>query len=212
MDHRLNRRHSSFHAASPTHGRGRRTRQIRDASQRPCSEILERRALLSDTVTAVDTFADVTDQADGRTSLREAIAAAATRPGDDTITLPAGTYALAQGQLRIKDTSGRLTVRSDGEGATVDASQLAPGPESRVFFVGALSNVELAGLTITGGRVTNATDAFYARGGGIYIDTAKLWLTGSSVVGNAVNSADDFLPTADGGGIFAAARADFIRL
>src|SRR5687768_13142257 len=156
MNHRPGRRYSSCHGIPRTHTPGRRTRRARGASHGPCSETLERRALLSATVTTVDTYADVTDPADGRTSLREAIAAAATRTGDDTITLPAGTYPLAQGQLHINDTSGRLTIRSEGGAATVDAGQLAPGPDSRAFYLAFMSDVELEGLTITGGRVINA--------------------------------------------------------
>src|SRR5262249_28664471 len=104
---------------------------------RPALEWLEDR--VTPATIPVTTFADVVDPNDGLTSLREALALAAdaaTHAGADTIVLPhaisgvAGTYALSRGQLAIRDATGKLTIRSDGGPATIDARG-----HSRVFEV-----------------------------------------------------------------------------
>jgi predicted outer membrane repeat protein len=143
----------------------------------------------------VDTFADVVAD-DGQTSLREAIALAASKPGNDVIKLPAGTYPLALGQLTIDDSSGTVSLRADAGVATIDA-QFA----SRAFEVTAASEVRLKGLTITrglaalGGGVFNAgvlriddasftANLGFAIGGGIYnagtIEVARTVFDGNS--------------------------------
>ena len=141
-------------------------------------EAVEVRRLLS--TIPVTTFSDVTNAGDGQTSLREAIALAAASPGDDVVEAPAGTYGLTAGELAVSDGSGRLTVRSVGGVATVNA-QGTFNLHRRVFNIAANSNVELSGLTVTGGFLSvNNT-----YGAGIY-NAGRLTLTDSTVTNNLV--------------------------
>ena len=136
-------------------------------------EPLEDRRMLSITV---NTLADSFDVNDGVTSLREAIFAANTVPGADTIDFapsltasgPA-TILLTQGELKITDS---LTIHGPGANLlTVDASGNDPTPDanngdgSRVFdFDDSNAGTQLAmaisDLKITGGDVADV-------GGGI---------------------------------------------
>jgi uncharacterized repeat protein (TIGR01451 family) len=131
-----------------------------------------------------------TDSALG--SLRACIIWANGNPGADTLTLPAGTYALtiagtgedaaATGDLDITD---NIVINGDAVTPTIiDANGI-----DRVFeILGA--GATLSNLTIRNGNVT-------ADGGGIALDaTASLTLSGSTVSGNTT--------TADGGGIVTA--------
>ena len=116
-------------------------------------EPLEERRMLA--VVTVTTLSDTVDFTDGQTSLREAIFAANTVPGADTIqfspSLTSGGPAkilLTGGELAITDA---LTI--DGPGAdllTIDAQQ-----QSRIFDITAKSGVyKIVGLTLTGGKTT----------------------------------------------------------
>ncbi|WP_145278062.1 choice-of-anchor Q domain-containing protein [Tautonia plasticadhaerens] len=155
---------------------------------------MERRALLSTIL--VDTFADEV-QPDATTSLREAIALAASTPGDDAVVLPAiidgaqSSYALALGQLAVDDADA-LTIRSEGGPATIDALG-----NSRVLSISARSVVELSGLAITGGEAEE-------RGGAIYLDGGSLSLVGSSASGQANSTLEPSpdLQVGYGGGIY----------
>lgn len=155
-------------------------------------EPLEDRHLLAITVT---TLADTVDFNDGATSLREAIFAANTVPGADTIHFaPALTAAgpatilLTMGELAITDS---LTI--DGPGAdllTIDAQQ-----QSRILNIAATAgNTTIAGLSLTGGRIGNMR----SHGGAISSQTAGLLtVDGCAITGN--KAVGDFV---GGGGIF----------
>jgi hypothetical protein len=95
----------------------------------------------------------------GACTLRQALTAANANPGDDIVELPAGTYALANGQLTSTD---GLNLQRRGAGTvTIDAGGL-----SRVLRLEAPAS--LSHLTITGGRVT---DPVLAEGAGIWSDS-----------------------------------------
>src|SRR6266545_523497 len=86
-------------------GQGRR-RPVR-RSYRPQGEALEDRLTMSaNPVIHVTTFADELTAGDGKLSLREAITLANSRPGPDTIVLPAGTFKM---QLAGAGENGNLT-------------------------------------------------------------------------------------------------------
>lgn len=159
-------------------------------------EALEERRVLA--VVTVDTLVDSVDLADGVTSLREAIFAANTVTGEDTIrfdpTLTAGgpaTILLTQGELAITDS---LTI--DGPGAellTIDASGNDPTPGevlgdgSRVLNVddgnSAIAiDVTIRGLTLTGGDAREEGGAIRSR--------ENVSLLSSRVTGNAAVAAD----------------------
>ncbi len=124
-------------------------------------------------------------------SLRAAIMEANALAGADTITLPAGTYALtlagagedaaATGDLDITGGKlpGSLTINGDGAATTI----IDGGDLDRVFHV-ASGTVSISGVTIRNGSA--------ASGGGIS-NSGSLTLTNSSVSGNTAGS---------GGGIF----------
>jgi hypothetical protein len=108
----------------------------------------------------VDTFEDVIDPDDGLTSLREAIIQANGNSEHQTIVLPAGTYALSisgsgedqalAGDLDILP-GGGIALVGAGIGQTViDASGLG----DRVFHILAGAELNLQGLTVTGGQVS----------------------------------------------------------
>src|SRR5207248_11387808 len=94
-------------------------RKAREAGFRPRLEVLEDRTVPS-------TF-NVTTTLDGVAgSLRQAVVAANTNPGADTINVPVGTYTLTQsgtaGDLEI---TGHVTIQGAGAGTTViDADYL----------------------------------------------------------------------------------------
>ncbi len=156
------------------------------------------------------------DSADGACgiddcSLREAIIAANSRPGPDTILLPSGNYALtingpgdSGGDLNVSDA---LTLQGDGEAAsTIDAGALG----DRIFDIRA--GAAISGVLISGGNSANgggiavihanlslvnstvrANSA--ALGGGIFLDAAGLTLTGSKIESNSASQ--------NGAGIYA---------
>ncbi len=127
--------------------------------------------------------------ASGNSTLRAAIMEANARPGDDVISLPAGTYTLsiagtgedaaATGDL---DITGNLTLIGAGWGqTTIDANQI-----DRVFHVLPGVSFDLRGVTVTRGDATGAS------GGGIR-NQGTLTIERSAIVGNSA--------TDDGGGI-----------
>ena len=134
------------------------------------AEALEMRLVLSTFI--VNTFLDQTDPPGSTTvSLRDAIAAAASHAGPDTIDVPAGTYPLTQGQLLIDDTGGTVTIDATGGTAVINAQS-----KSGVIEVAAKTTVSANGLTITGGGSDTA-------GGGID-NFGTLVLQNCTITGN----------------------------
>jgi hypothetical protein len=150
--------------------------------------------------------------ADGKISLREAIAAANNTNGADTISLPAGTYRLTipdntednglRGDLDINDD---LTISGAGAGSTiVDANGL-----DRAFDIESGASL-ISGVTIRGGLSTggggifvgsgatsltldrvvitaNAATGLGSDGGGIYVDRSSATITDSTIDGNSAD-------------------------
>lgn len=174
-------------------------------------EQLEERTLL--TAITVTSTLDTIDPNDGVTTLREAVIAANNSPGDDTITLPAGTYTLgiagagenaaATGDLDITDTTGSLTIIGAGAETTIIDAGGATGLNDRVFEVLSGVVVNVSGVTVTGGSLggfanfgtltlTNNTVSNNL-GRGIY-NAGVLTLRNSTLSGNTT--------TGNGGGIY----------
>jgi CSLREA domain-containing protein len=129
----------------------------------------------------VTTTLDDTDDTDGVTSLREAIANADAVPGSNTITFdPAvfGTTAqiitLTLGPLSLAD-SATTTITGPG----TDLLTISGSPHSRVFQVNSGAAAALSGLTITGGSAD--------RGGGLLNSGGTLALTNYIVSGNSAS-------------------------
>jgi VCBS repeat-containing protein/predicted outer membrane repeat protein len=151
----------------------------------------------------VTTLDDVVDPFDNKTSLREAIAFAnATLDVDgnpatiDTITFAAGlsgaihlqTSELAITQDLVIDGDGRITVDANADGNdTLEASAPATG-ERRAFHVsGEGTNATFDGLTITGGRLSNA--GVVSAGGGVHgARGATLTFENTTVSGNSTGN------------------------
>jgi hypothetical protein len=169
-------------------------------SRRLWVEPLEARCLLA--VVTVDTNLDVVDFNDGVTSLREAIFATNLVGGADVIdfegALTGQTISLTMGELAISDA---LSIDASGldSGLTIDvsSSDFTPdedfGDGSRIFNIDdgndvVAINVELVGLTLTGGDVTGGGGAVLARENFVLLD--------SLVVDNAA--------TDIGGGVYVA--------
>ncbi|MCA9043930.1 MAG: VCBS repeat-containing protein, partial [Planctomycetaceae bacterium] len=129
----------------------------------------------------VNTLIDETDNPD-TLSLREAIAIANFNPTFDNIFgLPSGTLNLTQGELVI---SGNLLLSGPGaDQLTIDAQG-----NSRIFQVNSGIDVEIVGLSLTGGNTSGH--------GGAIINAGNLTLRGVRVTGNATTG------SGFGGGIF----------
>lgn len=186
-------------------GRRRRfARAVSSYSRRLRLEPLEERRVLA--ALTVTTNLDVVDLADGELSLREAIFAANTVAGPDTINFDFGndgpeTIVLTQGELAITDSltitgagAGLLTIDATGNDLTPDQDN---GDGSRVFNVydgtgSAPIDVTIEGLTITGGDVTGA-------GGGV-LNFETLKLTDVAVRGNSATRAGGGINQGDTGG------------
>lgn len=213
---------------------GRRNRLRRQVSRGrnaapQAVERLEERVLLSSNpivVNTTDEAIDATPLGDGQVdvdpampgdqiTLRAAIQEANSRPGHDTITLPAGTYTLARtgtgeslaltGDLDITDA---LTIRGAGTKTTIiDANGV-----DRVFEVFSNVPLTLSALTLSGGNTEGNGGGIYLRGtvrlddchvtqnlagdagGGLFVDeSASLWVADSRISNNQAT---------DGGGLF----------
>jgi CSLREA domain-containing protein len=165
---------------------------------------LEDRRLLSASPIIVTTLADTVDFSDGQTSLREAIFAANTVPGADTIEFAPSLTAsgpakilLTQGELKITDS---LTINGPPANLlTIDASGSDPTPTvkngdgSRVFNIddgksGSLIDVAISGLTLTGGD----TGSGVAGSGGAIRILENLAITNCSISGNSSSGNNSF--------------------
>lgn len=152
----------------------------------------------------VDTLADESDgdYAVGDLSLREAVGLANGSVGGDAITfapeLVGTTILLQHGEMRIADD---VSIDATGLGGTltIDASgsdtspQFNNGEGSRIFNVdegddGTLLDVELSGLTLTGGDVV---DTF---GGGAILNAENLTVNQSTITGNSAQGVLSFPP------------------
>ena len=118
----------------------------------------------------------------GFCSLRAAIEEANAFPGDDTITVPAGTFPLVFGQLVISSTD-KLTIVGAGAGNTI----IDGGGGDRVFLALGAATLDISHVTVTGGLAVSS-------GGGGILNGGSLTLTNSTISGNST--------TALGGGIW----------
>jgi hypothetical protein len=174
-------------------------------------ERLENRTLLSTcNVTRLGDFGAGATLGDfSRGDLRFCITHANANPGPDTINIKVnGTIEL---NSALPNLEGELTIDGPGAGLlTIDARQNA-----RVLFIASGANVEITGVTMTGGRSAegagihnkgslslrecsvsqNLVPASPGYGGGIF-NTGSLWLWGSQVSENTVDAYAGF-----GGGI-----------
>ncbi len=162
---------------------------------RPLAEALEARTLLS--TYTVDHFVDENDGniGAGNLSLREAILLANANPGEDQITIPAGTYRLAiAGANEDAGLTGDLDITDSVQisGAGIGATTINGAGLDRVFqIVGtfrATDNpvVSISGMTITGGQTPNSTGTIH--GGGIQNSNSTLTLDTCSITGNATGT------------------------
>jgi CSLREA domain-containing protein len=141
---------------------------------------------------AVTKTADTADgTCDADCSLREAIIAANAAAGDDTITVPAGTYTLtiagigedaaATGDL---DLTSNITINGAGADSTIiQAGTLGvggpPNGIDRVFHVTVYSTVNIYSVTVRNGNTVGFG------GGGIYQNNGILTITNSAFSGNS---------------------------
>jgi hypothetical protein len=136
---------------------------------------------------AETTVANLNDEGPG--SLRQAVEDAL--PGE-TISLPAGTYTLASGEISIDKS---LTIAGHGAGDTIVRS----GGPFRVFSSsGAANEVAISGVTIRDGHRVDA-------GGGVWNQEATLTLSAVVVTGNVASAdgeAGQFGGISRGGGIY----------
>jgi fibronectin-binding autotransporter adhesin len=162
-------------------------------ARRLAFEPLEDRRMLSITVT---TTADTVDFNDGVTSLREAIFAANTVPGADTIEFaPALTASgpakilLTQGELKITDS---LSITGPGADLlTIDASGndltpgVADGKGSGIFNIDDGSSTSILTTQISGLTLTGADTTLF---GGAILSRESLSLANCTITGNASSS------------------------
>lgn len=166
------------------------------------AEAMEPRRLLSTYI--VNTLSDAASPGPGLTSLRQAVAAANTHAGPDTITFDPKVFApgsqhtitLTQGPINFTDTSGSTTVT--GPGAAVAA--VNGNAKSRIFTINAGMNVSLSGLTITGGSAT-AADANGNTYGGAILNAGTLSIANSTLTGNSVDASGYVVDHGDGDAI-----------
>jgi hypothetical protein len=167
-------------------------------------------------IIGVNTTYDYPTILGGKTSLRAAIAEAATLPGDDLIQVPAGPYALSLGTtLDINNTQGKVIIM--GEGGANGVTILGQGKAS-VFTVEPQCSAEFDELSIQGGN------AFYGGGinndGTIYLSHTTLSNNIAQQGGGICNSGTAIIESASsisgnqalhGGGIFNYASATVIN-
>jgi hypothetical protein len=136
-----------------------------------------------------------TDAAANDCSLRGAIVAANAAAGADTITVPADTYTLTRagadedaastGDLDITDD---LTISGAGARTTSVVGGAAPGAtpfDDRIFYIQPDASATITGLTITGGKATDAQGTA-SEGGGVR-NEGDLTLDGVAVKNNTAN-------------------------
>ena len=154
-----------------------------------------------DTVT-VTTLVDENDGGAAGTgwALRDAILYANSHAGDDTVSLPAGTYTLSiTGRSEDNGLTGDLDITQDLtiQGAGADTTIINAGSIDRVLDVFPGATLTLRDVTITGGTTQGAED-----GGGIQNDGGTLVIVDSRVVDNTASGGA--LDGGNGGGIYSA--------
>ncbi|PZR72456.1 MAG: hypothetical protein DLM73_13150 [Chthoniobacterales bacterium] len=158
----------------------------------------------------VTATSDTTDVGDFQTSLREALAYAATLSGLQTITFSNST---ANGAVNFYDGAAH-TITLAGTQLVISSSVTINGPganlltvsgnnASRVFLVNSGVTVTLSGLTIANGRVTDASPGG-AAGGGIFSNGGILNVVSSTLSGNTASNSSccSMVSSSYGGGIF----------
>ena len=142
------------------------------------------------TIITVNSIADVVDNSDGMTTLREAINFANADTGDDVIVFDRGlfstqqTISLSLGELDITHNLSIIAPRDSLTGE--DLVTVSGNNATRVFEIGSGATVTLSGLVIADGKVTSDD------GGGIK-NSGTLTLDNSIVRGGSARS---------GGGIY----------
>lgn len=140
-------------------------------------------------------------------SLRAAFAAAAASPGRDTISVPAGTFTLAQGPLPLV-TEG-LALRGAGATATTITGGVATGgtaPLRAGVLTANGASVLVADLTLSGNRATvdaPGVDTLQIGAGAIAVNAGRLTLVDVIVAGNELAAS----ATVGAGGVAAANAA-----
>ncbi|MFC5676808.1 beta strand repeat-containing protein [Aeromicrobium endophyticum] len=138
----------------------------------------------------------------GPLSLREATCLANNIGGTATITVPAGRYVLASGELQIGKAVGQ-DVRLAGAGA---GSTIIDGDgKSRVLdldpnIVGGVA-VSISGVTVTGGADSTFGGAGIIGGSGNSTAADTLSITNSVITGNVANAANQSSSNKPGGGV-----------
>jgi hypothetical protein len=181
---------------------------------RPALEVLEHRSLLSGTgLPCTLTVTNLNDSGSG--SLRYELAQA--QDGDAIVFARGlqGTLTLTSGELQV---GASVTIQGPGAGCLTISGNHA----SRVFEILSGADVNLSGVTISGGVANPAgSPILFGSGGGIFVDRgATLTLTKAQVVGNVANAASAANDSSTsvlgtGGGIYNAGTlnliADIIR-
>lgn len=187
-----------------------RLRRLR-RSRHSRAERLEDRTLLA--VFDVTTTADVISAVDGVLSLREAMIAAETNVGSDTINLPAGTYFLTipsgtenattglvgtVGDLDLTNTNGGQVVTIVGAGSSstiIDANDI-----SRHFHVsqasGSTVTLVIQGVTLRNGKETGGA----ADNGGSILTSGNVRVTDSRLTGNVASGSGGAIQITNAGG------------
>lgn len=164
--------------------------------------------LFIDKTVTVNSTADVVDQSDGVTTLREAINQANANRGEDTIVFDPSVFTgqaitLNLGQLNITDS---LNINGSINGQiTINGNKA-----SRVFEISSQATVNLSGLMIINGVTADKGGAIFNAGtlvienstlsnnqadsGGAIFNTASLTISKSAIINNNAYK--------DGGGIF----------
>lgn len=157
----------------------------------------------SATVAATFTVTKTGDSNDGSCdadcSLREAVIAANTTPGSDTIILPAGTFSLAiagtlenEAALGDLDLTDTVTISGAGRSSTL----IDGGSLDRVFHVRGAIAVNMDNLTLQNGLVDGEN------GGGMYNEQATVTLTNVGITGNDATNEASADAMGMGGGIY----------
>ena len=134
----------------------------------------------------VTTTSDVVSNTDGVTSLREAVAYAATLTGPQTIqfNIPTSDSGYSNGVYTITLAGTELAVSSDVtiQGPGVNVLTVSGNHASRVFHIKPGTTVTISGLTVSNGQTSG--NFFTNTGAGIYNDHATLTITNSTISGN----------------------------